>query len=133
MLVEAWLTRAAAARPDRTALHTPGGACSYAELLASVPQYRYLLAADDELDDGVERACAWFRSRGVESIEPFSMAEEDVTFRLPVELRPDRLRCHQSRHWIVCRLANGCFKVCNVSRARTSVSQRRAQTENRND
>jgi 4-hydroxy-3-methylbut-2-enyl diphosphate reductase len=35
----------------------------------------------------VERACAWFRSRGVESIEPFSMAEEDVTFRLPVELR----------------------------------------------
>jgi 4-hydroxy-3-methylbut-2-enyl diphosphate reductase len=35
----------------------------------------------------VERTCAWFRSRGVESIEPFSMAEEDVTFRLPVELR----------------------------------------------
>ena len=24
-----------------------------------MPQYRYLLAADDELDDGVERACAW--------------------------------------------------------------------------
>ena len=35
----------------------------------------------------VERTCAWFRSRGVESIEPFSMAEEDVTFRLPIELR----------------------------------------------
>ena len=32
---------------------------THAELLASVPQYRYLLAADDELDDGVERACAW--------------------------------------------------------------------------
>jgi ATP-binding cassette subfamily B protein len=32
---------------------------THAELLASVPQYRYLLAADDELDDRVERACAW--------------------------------------------------------------------------
>ena len=32
---------------------------THAELLASVPRYRYLLAADDELDDGVERACAW--------------------------------------------------------------------------
>ncbi len=32
---------------------------THAELLASVPRYRYLLAADDELNDGVERACAW--------------------------------------------------------------------------
>ena len=32
---------------------------THAELLAGVPQYRYLLAADDELDDGAERACAW--------------------------------------------------------------------------
>ena len=32
---------------------------THAQLLVSVPQYRYLLAADDELDDGVERACAW--------------------------------------------------------------------------
>ena len=28
---------------------------THSELLATVPQYRYLLAADDELDDGVER------------------------------------------------------------------------------
>ena len=35
----------------------------------------------------VARTCNWFRARGVESIEPFSMAEEDVVFRLPVELR----------------------------------------------
>ena len=35
----------------------------------------------------VSRVCNWFRARGVESIEPFSMAEEDVVFRLPVELR----------------------------------------------
>jgi ATP-binding cassette, subfamily B, bacterial len=32
---------------------------THAELLARVPQYRYLLAADDELDAGVERSCAW--------------------------------------------------------------------------
>ncbi|MGV0716123.1 ABC transporter ATP-binding protein [Mycolicibacterium sp. XJ662] len=32
---------------------------THARLLATVPQYRYLLAADDELDDGAERACAW--------------------------------------------------------------------------
>ncbi len=32
---------------------------THAELLATVPQYRYLLAADDELDDTAERSCAW--------------------------------------------------------------------------
>jgi len=48
MLVEAWLTRAAAARPERTALHTPAGACSYAELLASA-----LLAAEELAERGV--------------------------------------------------------------------------------
>jgi ATP-binding cassette subfamily B protein len=32
---------------------------THAELLANVPLYRYLLAADDELDDRAERACAW--------------------------------------------------------------------------
>ena len=35
----------------------------------------------------VERVCDWFRARGVERIEPFRMLDEDVTFRLPVELR----------------------------------------------
>jgi 4-hydroxy-3-methylbut-2-enyl diphosphate reductase len=29
----------------------------------------------------------WFRARGVERVEPFRMVDEDVTFRLPVELR----------------------------------------------
>jgi ATP-binding cassette subfamily B protein len=32
---------------------------THAELLAGVPQYRYLLAADDDLDDRTERSCAW--------------------------------------------------------------------------
>jgi 4-hydroxy-3-methylbut-2-enyl diphosphate reductase len=35
----------------------------------------------------VSRVCDWFRARGVERIDPFRMVDEDVTFRLPVELR----------------------------------------------
>jgi 4-hydroxy-3-methylbut-2-en-1-yl diphosphate reductase len=35
----------------------------------------------------VTRVCDWFRDRGVESVEPFRMVDEDVTFKLPVELR----------------------------------------------
>ena len=35
----------------------------------------------------VTSLCDWFRARGVERIEPFRMVEEDVTFKLPVELR----------------------------------------------
>jgi 4-hydroxy-3-methylbut-2-enyl diphosphate reductase len=34
----------------------------------------------------VTRVCDWFRARGAE-VEPFAMVDEDVTFRLPVELR----------------------------------------------
>jgi 4-hydroxy-3-methylbut-2-enyl diphosphate reductase len=35
----------------------------------------------------VTRVCDWFRARGVERIDAFRMVDEDVTFRLPVELR----------------------------------------------
>jgi 4-hydroxy-3-methylbut-2-en-1-yl diphosphate reductase len=35
----------------------------------------------------VDRVCEWFRRRGVTSIEPYRMVDEDVTFKLPVELR----------------------------------------------
>jgi 4-hydroxy-3-methylbut-2-en-1-yl diphosphate reductase len=35
----------------------------------------------------VLRVCDWFRSRGVTEIEPYQLVDEDVTFRLPVELR----------------------------------------------
>ena len=72
---------------------------------ASVPAY--LIDDESEIDerwlDGVEtvgitsgasapehlvtRVCNWFRARGVERIEPHRMVDEDVTFRLPVELR----------------------------------------------
>jgi 4-hydroxy-3-methylbut-2-en-1-yl diphosphate reductase len=35
----------------------------------------------------VERVCSWFRARGVTEIEPYRLVDEDVEFRLPVELR----------------------------------------------
>ena len=35
----------------------------------------------------VTRVCDWFRTRGVTNIEPYRLVDEDVTFRLPVELR----------------------------------------------
>jgi 4-hydroxy-3-methylbut-2-enyl diphosphate reductase len=35
----------------------------------------------------VARVCDWFRARGVDAIEPYRLVEEDVTFRLPIELR----------------------------------------------
>jgi 4-hydroxy-3-methylbut-2-en-1-yl diphosphate reductase len=35
----------------------------------------------------VDRVCDWFRARGVEEISAHRMVDEDVEFRLPVELR----------------------------------------------
>jgi len=35
----------------------------------------------------VEGVCNWFRARGVADIEPYRLVDEDVEFRLPVELR----------------------------------------------
>jgi 4-hydroxy-3-methylbut-2-enyl diphosphate reductase len=35
----------------------------------------------------VEGVCDWFRARGVANIEPYRLVDEDVEFRLPVELR----------------------------------------------
>jgi 4-hydroxy-3-methylbut-2-enyl diphosphate reductase len=35
----------------------------------------------------VERVCDWFGARGVTDIKPYRMVDEDVTFKLPVELR----------------------------------------------
>jgi 4-hydroxy-3-methylbut-2-enyl diphosphate reductase len=35
----------------------------------------------------VARVCDWFRSRGVTQIDPYRLVDEDVEFRLPIELR----------------------------------------------
>ncbi|RDI74527.1 4-hydroxy-3-methylbut-2-enyl diphosphate reductase [Gaiella occulta] len=45
----------------------------------------------------VARLCDWFRARGVERIEPFRMVEEDVTFKLPVELRRELALAERQR------------------------------------
>lgn len=53
---------------------------THAELLAEVPEYRYLLAADDELDDGAERDCEWSDERWSEdrtSIDRLRIFEPD--------------------------------------------------------
>jgi 4-hydroxy-3-methylbut-2-enyl diphosphate reductase len=44
----------------------------------------------------VNRVCDWFRARGVDQIEPFRLADEDVTFRLPVELRRELVLAERS-------------------------------------
>ncbi|MGI8479370.1 MAG: 4-hydroxy-3-methylbut-2-enyl diphosphate reductase [Gaiellaceae bacterium] len=43
----------------------------------------------------VNRVCDWFRLRGVEDIEPYRLVDEDVTFRLPVELRRELVLASQ--------------------------------------
>ena len=35
----------------------------------------------------VDRVCEWFRAHGVTEIEPYKLVNEDVEFRLPIELR----------------------------------------------
>ena len=35
----------------------------------------------------VDRVCEWFRAHGTTEIEPYRLVDEDVEFRLPVELR----------------------------------------------
>jgi 4-hydroxy-3-methylbut-2-en-1-yl diphosphate reductase len=69
----------------------------------------YLIDDDTEIDDAwlagvrtvgvtsgasapeklVTRVCDWFRDHGTERIDSYRMVDEDVTFRLPVELRRD--------------------------------------------
>jgi 4-hydroxy-3-methylbut-2-enyl diphosphate reductase len=44
----------------------------------------------------VSRVCDWFRARGVTEIEAYRIVEEDVTFRLPVELRRELELASQS-------------------------------------
>ena len=62
---------------------------THAELLAQVPEYRYLLAADDELDDGAERSCEWARDENLRedqfSVEPH-LPDSDDADRLEHEI-----------------------------------------------
>ncbi|WP_006241460.1 ABC transporter ATP-binding protein [Mycolicibacterium tusciae] len=62
---------------------------THAELLATVPQYRYLLAADSEfgvLDDGSERACDWQEAEDRSRLE-VAYEEQEALERERVESR----------------------------------------------
>ncbi|AFM19097.1 ABC-type multidrug transport system, ATPase and permease component [Mycolicibacterium chubuense NBB4] len=59
---------------------------THAQLLAQVPEYRYLLAADDELDDGCERQCGWedeLRPQRAGTDDDRSLLEREVLERRP--------------------------------------------------
>jgi len=45
----------------------------------------------------VTRLCDWFRVRGVDHVEQFQMTTEDVTFKLPVELRRELVLAESQR------------------------------------
>lgn len=59
---------------------------THADLLAEVPRYRYLLAADDELDDGAERACAWEDDRDRSRLD-HAVEEQGALHRDPAQRR----------------------------------------------
>lgn len=50
---------------------------THAELLAQAPEYRYLLSADDELDDGAERSCEWEQDAECERLEQLYLEQTD--------------------------------------------------------
>jgi len=45
----------------------------------------------------VDRVCDWFRARGTTEIEPYRLVDEDVEFRLPVELRRELTLAEKQR------------------------------------
>ena len=65
---------------DRVALLQDGTITrigTHAELLAQAPEYRYLLSADDELDDGCERTCDWEQDAERERLEQLYLEQTD--------------------------------------------------------
>jgi ATP-binding cassette subfamily B protein len=69
---------------DRVALLEDGTITrvgTHTELLADAPQYRYLLAADDELDDGTERACDWAQDEDRSRLDHLYHEREAVNTR----------------------------------------------------
>ncbi|MDH6243042.1 ABC transporter ATP-binding protein [Mycobacterium sp. OTB74] len=60
---------------------------THAELLAQAPEYRYLLSADDELDDGSERSCDWEQDADRERFEQLYLEQQPVEADQPAEVR----------------------------------------------
>jgi ATP-binding cassette, subfamily B, bacterial len=51
---------------------------THAQLLTTVPRYRYLLAADDELDDRTERSCEWQDDEDMRRLERVHEEQEVI-------------------------------------------------------
>jgi len=51
---------------------------THTELLSDAPEYRYLLAADDDLDDGAERSCDWEQDEGRDRLDRLFQEHEAV-------------------------------------------------------
>ncbi len=67
---------------DRVALLESGTIThigTHSDLLAGVPEYRYLLAADDELDDGAERSCDWENDECRSQLEHLHLEDEALS------------------------------------------------------
>jgi ATP-binding cassette subfamily B protein len=60
---------------------------THSELLAQAPEYRYLLSADDELDDGSERSCDWEQDADRERFEQLYLEQQPVEADQPAEVR----------------------------------------------
>ena len=76
----------------------------------------------------VARLCDWFRERGVERIEPFQMVAEDVTFKLPVELRRELILAEQPALSARLRIARS---AAPLERARPARSRARCRRPRR--
>jgi ATP-binding cassette subfamily B protein len=69
---------------DRVALLQDGTIAAigtHRELLATVAEYRYLLAADDELDDGAERVCDWEDDEYRAQLERLRLEDEALSWK----------------------------------------------------
>ena len=65
---------------DRVALLQDGTITrigTHTDLLEQAPEYRYLLSADDELDDGCERSCDWEQDAEREHLEQLYLEQSD--------------------------------------------------------
>ncbi|MDT5069556.1 MAG: ATP-binding cassette, subfamily bacterial [Mycobacterium sp.] len=66
---------------DRVALIEDGTITrvgTHSELLSEAPEYRYLLAADDDLDDGAERSCDWEQDEDRDRLDRLFQEREAV-------------------------------------------------------
>jgi 4-hydroxy-3-methylbut-2-enyl diphosphate reductase len=75
------------ARANGVASHLIGDETEIDESWMDEPETVGVTSGASAPEKLVDRVCDWFRERGVVEIEPYRLVDEDVEFRLPVELR----------------------------------------------